>query len=221
MGIEEDRIELTGSNYERMLHELKEGTVNQFLVWESNKWVFQKVKPPPGKEYIERMPDGKCRKWSNQNGNDDKYQPIQFSRDMEFLSTAIVFLLGTATGATGGYYAAKYTDQRREKEAKNHISSTFNSLWDKHHDLMLEMKNDLEGQGDTYQREFFILNSKWSFNHDGPYLSYHIDEHQNLEQRIRMLENHGFLIDVTEPGKNVSKYQFEEDFVSLLKGKKL
>lgn len=77
MGIEEDRIELTGSDYERMLHDLKEGTVNQFLVRESkDKWVYQKLKPPPGKEYFERMPDGKCRKWSNQNENDDKYQLV-------------------------------------------------------------------------------------------------------------------------------------------------
>jgi len=140
---------------------------------------------------------------------------------MDFLSLATGFLIGAATMAAGGYLANKCTDQRRAKEAKNTISETFNSLWDKHHDLMLEMKNDLEEQDNTYQREFFLLNSKWSFNHDGPYLSYHIDEHQNLEQQIRMLENHGFLIDVTEPGKNVSRYYFDEEFVNLLKDKKL
>lgn len=140
---------------------------------------------------------------------------------MDFLNVAIGFLIGTATTAAGVYFSNKFTDQRREKEAKNNISETFNSLWDKHHDLMLEMKTDLEDPDNTYQREFFILNSKWAFNHDGPYLSYHIDEHQNLEQQIRMLENHGFLVNVTEPGKNVSQYQFDEDFVNLLKGKKL
>jgi len=86
---------------------------------------------------------------------------------------------------------------------------------------MLEMKQDLENPDYIYHREFFLLNSKWAFNHEGLYLSYHIDKHQSLEQQIITLENHGFLINVTEPGKNVSKYQFDEEFVNLLKAKKI
>jgi len=77
MGIEEDKIELTGSDFERKLYDLKKGNVTQFLVQKSEEeWVFQRIKPQPGTKYIERMPDGSCRQWSNQNENDDNFQPV-------------------------------------------------------------------------------------------------------------------------------------------------
>jgi hypothetical protein len=36
---------------------------------------------------------------------------------MDLISMLIGFLFGTATGAAGKYFADKYTDQRKEKEA--------------------------------------------------------------------------------------------------------
>jgi hypothetical protein len=136
---------------------------------------------------------------------------------MEFLSLAIGFLAGTATGAAGSYFGLKYTDERRKKEAAKDLVSDFNSLWDAHPDLLTEMKQDLENSQYKFHREFFVLKSTWSFNHKGPFLAYYLDKHQALDQQIRILEERGYVRNVTVPGKNVEKYLFDETFVKLLK----
>ena len=43
---------------------------------------------------------------------------------------------------------------------------------------------------------------------------YYEDEHDNLHSKIRILENEGFIYDITET--STPKYQFEEDFIDLL-----
>ena len=77
MGIEEDRIELTGSDYERKLYDLRKGYVSQYLVRNATgRWDFQATRPQPGQGvYIERMPDGSCRKWNNRDEKDRTYTP--------------------------------------------------------------------------------------------------------------------------------------------------
>ena len=140
---------------------------------------------------------------------------------MDVVSVGLGFLLGTATGAAGGYFATKYTDKRRVKDAASARESKFNQLWQRHQALLAEMKEDLEQPEHEFLREFFILDSKWSFNHDGQYLAYHLDKHPNLEQQVRVLEDQGLVRNVTEPGKNVERYWFEEHFVELLKAKRI
>ena len=75
MSIEEDRAELQGSDYERKLYDIKNGYVDKFLVEVSpSVWEFHNTRPPPGKGvYIERMPDGQCRRWNNHNEHDNTY----------------------------------------------------------------------------------------------------------------------------------------------------
>lgn len=79
MGMREDSIELEGSDYERKLYDLKSGlTIKQFLVQDAaGRWSFAAVRPPVGEgAFIERMPNGECRLWSNREADETSYQRV-------------------------------------------------------------------------------------------------------------------------------------------------
>ena len=65
------------------------------------------------------------------------------------------------------------------------------------------------------------MDSGWIFNHEGPYLVYHLDKHEALENQISILESHGYIMDVSDIGKSVKKYKFSEEFVQNLRDKKI
>ncbi|ELA7005587.1 hypothetical protein RA807_002872 [Vibrio parahaemolyticus] len=138
---------------------------------------------------------------------------------MDYLSLAVGFLVGTATGAAGTYFGNKYTDQRKAKEQKKEIKSFFKSIWNKHEPLLKEMEQDLKNPDFKFHREFFLLSRSWSFNHAGKFLAYYLEEHEELEQQLKILESHDLIIDVTEYGKNVKKYQFSEHLAEHLLSK--
>jgi hypothetical protein len=69
MGFEEDKIELTGSDYEIKLYDLKMGYAEFIFLINTNgdEWEFSKSRPEAGKgKYIERMPNGECKEHPNQ-----------------------------------------------------------------------------------------------------------------------------------------------------------
>ena len=82
-------------------------------------------------------------------------------------------------------------------------------------DLFAEMKNDLGGPENSRIREFFVLpHRRVSIGSKQRRFSYFAEEHPDLHGKIAILENHGYLIDVT-PG-NTPIYRMTEDFVELL-----
>ena len=94
-------------------------------------------------------------------------------------------------------------------------------MWDDLSILLSEMKQDLENPELKLHRYFWLLDSRWIFNHDGQYLAYHLDKHNELEHQISILESYGYVIDVSEFGKNVKKYKFSEDFIQYLRDNKI
>jgi hypothetical protein len=81
--------------------------------------------------------------------------------------------------------------------------------------LIAEMKSDLEGEDGKLVREFFIM----SKNHvlggsEKPRFIYYEEDHDNLRGKIDILENHGYVVDVTP--KNVPIYRMSEEFVRLV-----
>lgn len=140
---------------------------------------------------------------------------------MDPLSVGIGFLVGTATGAAGTYFGNKYTDERRDKEVVPSINTTLDKLWANHSELLTEMKADMDNPEFFHYRHFWMLDSKWCFNHDGPYLAYHSDKHSSLEQQLSILESYSVIHDVSDPSKNVKKFQFTEAFVEHLRSKKI
>ena len=135
---------------------------------------------------------------------------------MDYVSLAVGFLIGSATGAAGTYFGNKYTDKRKQIEHKNESERFFDGLWSKHQALLAEMKQDLLNPDYEFHREFFILDKNGCFNHSGKYLAYYVEDHNNLEQQVKILESHGLVANVTEYGKNVQKYQWSELFADHL-----
>lgn len=129
------------------------------------------------------------------------------------VSHLIAFLIGTFTGAAGKYLADKYTDKRRDKEKESGIRKTFISVADKMPELIKEIQEDLSKPDCMLIREIFILpNDRVGFNSGGErYLFYFEEQHENLMHKMKLLENYGFIYDVTHT--NTPKYRMTEEFV--------
>jgi len=83
--------------------------------------------------------------------------------------------------------------------------------------LIAEMKQDLERDDGKCVREFFVMSKRHSLGgSDKPRFFYYEEDHDNLRGKIDILENRGYLIDVT-PG-NCPIYRMTEEFVTLVLG---
>ncbi len=82
------------------------------------------------------------------------------------------------------------------------------------HDLLEEIRKDLKS--DPLGREFVILKKSWSYWPKGNELVYYFDDHPGLENKLLILQNHGFIRDITY--NNVKRFIFSEDFVDYLLG---
>ena len=134
----------------------------------------------------------------------------------DVFSTAAGFLFGTAVGAAGGYFASKYTDRRRESEADHQAKKEFLSTKAKMPEFIKELKADLAKHPDI--REFFVLQKgtrlggselprfKYEYEQDGK---------DNLLSKMQILENMGYVMDVT-PG-NTPIFRITEGFFDLVK----
>ncbi len=127
----------------------------------------------------------------------------------------LTFLIGVATGAAGNYLAAKYTDKRRDKENAKKLVRSFNRAKDQMPDLIKEMKEDFSKHQNSSICEFVILPNKGViFNSRQPRFIYYEDEHQNLKGKISVLENSGFIVDVTD--SNAPIFRITEEFWDLV-----
>ncbi|MBL7205670.1 MAG: hypothetical protein ISS63_15295 [Desulfobacteraceae bacterium] len=132
------------------------------------------------------------------------------------ISYLITFILGAFTGAAGKYLADKYTDKRRQNEGEAGKRKVFINLVQQMPDLIKEMQEDLSNPESMVIREFYILpNDQVLFNSGGEMcLFYYEDQYENLIHKIKLLENHGFIYDVTHT--NTPKYRMHEEFVECV-----
>lgn len=80
-------------------------------------------------------------------------------------------------------------------------------------DLLAAMKKDLEES--PLFRELILKKKGWIYNSGGkPYIAYTFEEHEDLEEKIHILENCGFVRDVTF--NNTARYRLTEEFADLL-----
>jgi len=81
--------------------------------------------------------------------------------------------------------------------------------------LIAEMKKDLEGNQGKFVREFFVMSRRHVLGgSEKPRFIYYEEDHDNLRGKIDILENDGYLTDVT-PG-NTPIYRMSEEFVQLV-----
>jgi CHAT domain len=81
--------------------------------------------------------------------------------------------------------------------------------------LIAEIKKDLEGNQGKFVREFFVMSKRHMLGgSEKPRFVYYEEDHENLRGMMDILENQGYLTDVT-PG-NVPIYRMSEEFVQLV-----
>ena len=129
-------------------------------------------------------------------------------------SHLITFLVGGITGAAGHYLGEKYTDQRRRQEAR----SEADEQWSKFEHIMPEILASLSAAlaKDPLFREIVVMPTKGAIiggDPNNPRLR-NESEHQGLRAKFRMLEEAGYLRDITP--RNTPIYQMTEAFVQRL-----
>lgn len=131
----------------------------------------------------------------------------------DVLSVATGFLGGSIVGAAGGYGAALFTDRRRHKEAERQAKMAFLDTVKKLPDLMNEIKADLAREPSV--REFFVLSKGARLGGSSiPRFEYESTDENGYANKVQILENMGYVIDVTP--KNTPMYRMSEEFVSLV-----
>ena len=130
-------------------------------------------------------------------------------------SHIISFVIGLSTGVLGAFIANRLSEKAKRKDEIQGRKKEFYAVTSKMPDLVKEMKEDLLSPNMSECREFFISPKKSvTINSKSPAFFYYENEHINLMSKIRILENAGFVFDIT-PG-NAPKYQITEEFVELL-----
>jgi hypothetical protein len=90
----------------------------------------------------------------------------------------------------------------------------FSNLFSLMPELIREFRNDLAEH--PIFREFILLQKGWIYNSgSNDLLVYYYDDHTDLDAKIRLLENHGLVVDITY--NNTKRYVMQEHFVQALK----
>ena len=137
---------------------------------------------------------------------------------MDIFSLLVGFLTGSATGATGSYFATKYTEKRQLKEAKHNLLKKLKNLEKQMSQFFSEVREDYKNPENALKREFYIQFKDSVLNVKGRYLVYYHDDHPDLEDILALLESEGFVFDITET--NAPKYQFSNEFIDFVKTEK-
>lgn len=98
-------------------------------------------------------------------------------------------------------------------ESNQGLARSFSKVKKLMPELIFEMEEDLSGS--PFVREFFAISKKWVMNFvRTPGFVYYFEEHEDLLGKAQILENYGFIFDVTVG--NAKKYRMTEEFVDLV-----
>ena len=111
----------------------------------------------------------------------------------------------------------KYWDDQpksadQDKTETKSVETMFAKLQKLLPDLISEMKADLADN--PLSREFVLLEKKWSYGAAGNQLAYYFDDHPELENKIRILQNYNLINDIT--CSSVARYVMTEEFAAFL-----
>lgn len=136
---------------------------------------------------------------------------------LDLISTGIGFVVGVATGAVGSYLGNRLTDRRRDREKTAADRKAFAQVQGEMPALIAEMKADLKREDGMMVREFFVVERRSIAmgRSSKPRFSYYVEDHPQLHGQLEVLENCGYIIDVT-PG-NTPVFRMTEGFVDLVK----
>ncbi|MBZ5618728.1 MAG: HNH endonuclease [Acidobacteriia bacterium] len=99
----------------------------------------------------------------------------------------------------------------REPETRTQLAglaTTFEQIEALMPKLIAEMRKDLEVR--PLSREFVLLRRCWGYDSKGYELEYYYDDHDQLENMTRILQNCGLIKDITD--NKVQRYVISEEF---------
>lgn len=124
-----------------------------------------------------------------------------------------VLAFGYILGALKPFFADWLTDWRRQHQAEQERGGRFREIREEMPSVLGEMHEDLED--DPHVREFIVLNRQAiQFGHEKPRFEYYRDEHDDLDGKLTILENHGFIERLPHP--STPMYRMSEEFVERL-----
>ena len=83
-------------------------------------------------------------------------------------------------------------------------------------ELITDIKKDLTSKSGKLIRELYIISKNWALNVVNPHFVYYFEDYENLQGEMHVLENYGFVKDLTQTPTSVKKYRLTEEFVELL-----
>lgn len=136
---------------------------------------------------------------------------------IDYLSTCIGVIAGAIPAFFSGiaieYFGSILTDRRQEKEKQKAKDEEFSKVATLIPELLQEIKQDITKY--PCRREFFVLLEGVSIAiYKTPTLQYEEEVHSELNGKIGILENHGYIIDITP--STVPMYKMTEQFVDYL-----
>jgi hypothetical protein len=131
---------------------------------------------------------------------------------------SLSFLLGTAVGAAGKYFADLFTDQRKRQEDRASQEALFRKTQNAMPALLAEMKADVQREREKHMRELVVLpNERVIFNSDRERFAYFESQHPGLRDKLATLVEAGY-ISVVREHQNAPIYRMSESFVERLLG---
>ena len=132
------------------------------------------------------------------------------------ISHFIALLIGVLGGALGFCWGTKYLKEKRQREATSKLVNNFKKVSVLMPKLISEIKADVKNDESANVREFFVLpTSKHSFSSSKKRFAYFEEQHNDLREKLDILERNGFVRGVISGKTPV--YRLSDEFVELLK----
>ena len=131
-------------------------------------------------------------------------------------ATTMLVQVGWIKEIEDGIFHVTHAGYEAANRMAGRINPEFIAVKEQMPELIAEMKADLEREDDKQVREFFVLQKK-SHRIGGTEkrrFIYFEEDHSNLRGKLDILENYGYLINVTP--RNTPIYRMTEKFVSLI-----
>ena len=80
--------------------------------------------------------------------------------------------------------------------------------------LIAEMKVDLSKPEQSLIRDFYVTKKTWIINASKPTLMYYYEDQPDLDNKVVVLVNHGYVMDTS--GRNRPLFRMTEEFVELV-----
>lgn len=141
---------------------------------------------------------------------------LEWFLTLDMPSAGAGFLVGALTGAAGTYLGDRYTDVRRAREARRDQDAQWLDIQRRFPAVIEEMRTDFSGPDGSTVRAFFVKSSTTSIGFvSEPAFEYHTDKHADILAAVRLLEQRGYVSDVT-PG-STPMYRVHECLVDRLR----